>query len=86
MRKPDGHGIVNPASVRLEQISNENVNSEEGYVIVQLTGQTLAAAGRGYADLVEYDGNGSILSSIPFIINIMSSPNLGENITSNDEF
>lgn len=83
MRKPDGHGIVNPAFV---QIDNENINNSEGYVIVQLTEQCLAVAGRGYADLVEYDSDGSVLSSIPFILNIMSSPSLGDNITSNDEF
>lgn len=83
MRKPDGHGIVNPAFV---QVDNENINNSEGYVIVQLTEQCLAVAGRGYADLVEYDSGGSVLSSIPFILNIMSSPSLGSNITSNDEF
>ena len=83
MRKPDGHGVINPAFV---QISQDNINDTEGYVNVQLTEQCLAVAGRGYADLVEYDAHGSVLSSIPFILNIMSSPNLGDNITSNDEF
>lgn len=78
MRKPDGHGVINPAFVQ--------ATIDNGFVIVELTQQCLASAGRGYADLVEYDGNGSVLSSIPFILNIMSSPNLGDNITSSDEF
>ena len=75
-RKPDGHGIINQATV--------NVGTNE--VEVQLTAQTLAIAGRAYADLVLYDQQNTILSTISFIIVIMSAPSVAEEAISSSEF
>lgn len=44
-----------------------------------------AASGRGYADIVEQDSQGNIISSIGFILNIMASPSVGE-VSSSNEF
>lgn len=47
----------------------------------------LAAAGRAYADIVIYNADESaILSTVSFILNIMSAPDIAENATSSDEF
>ena len=83
MRKPDGKAIVNPAFAKID---NANIDTDSGYVVVEITEQTAAVAGRGYADLIEYDDNGKMLSTICFIVNVMSSPAVGEGITSSNEF
>lgn len=88
MRKPDGHAIINPAMVQFDSIGPDNIVTDENSscIYVQLTEQCLATAGRGYADIVEYDATGAIVSSIPFILNIMSAPNVGNDLTSSSEF
>lgn len=45
----------------------------------------LRVSGRAYADIVEQDASSNVLSSISFILNIMSSPAVGE-VASSDEF
>ena len=64
----------------------DNVNYEESTINVQLTEQILAVSGRGYADIVEYDENSDVLSTISFIVNVMASPDVAGNATSSDEF
>ena len=64
----------------------DNINLEESTVNVQLTEQVLKVAGRGYADIIEYDGEGGALSSVSFIINVMARPDVAGNATSTDEF
>lgn len=74
-RKPDGHAVINPAVI-----------NNDGTITVELTSQTLAVAGRGYADVVESDGEGNVLSSVSFILLIMAAPDVAGNATSSDEF
>ena len=74
-RKPDGHAVINPAII-----------NNDGTITVELTAQTLAVAGRAYADVVESDGEGNVLSSVSFILLIMAAPNVAGNATSSDEF
>lgn len=79
VRKPDGNAIWDIATI------DRTTNT----VIVSLTGQTLASAGRAYADVVLYNGSGSnaeILSTVSFIIIIMASPDINEEIVSSSEF
>ena len=83
MRKPDGYGIINPVQVVTREATRNVTQSD---IMVQLTSQALAVAGRGYADLVEYDGDGNVLSTIAFIVNIMAAPAVAERAVSSDEF
>lgn len=72
-RKPDGKAIVNAATI------------EDNAIYIVLTAQTLAAAGRGYADITLQTGT-TILSSVSFIIIIMASPQVANQATSGNEF
>lgn len=79
VRKPDGYAIWNEASIDF----TENV------VYITLTEQTLAVAGRAYADLLFVQGTGeeqTVLSTVSFIIIIMASPDITRNVESSDEF
>lgn len=76
MRKPDGHIIMNDAVV-----------NEDGTVSVIFSYQCLAASGRAYADLFEINADGQLLSSAPFIVNIVPQPKQSpSDILSSDEF
>ncbi len=77
--------IGEPVGVTIYYLQN-NINFAESTVNIQLTEQVLAVPGRGYADIVEYDGIGNVLSSVSFIVNIMASPDVAGNATSTDEF
>lgn len=74
-RKPDGKAIINSATVV----------KEENYIALTLTAQTLSAAGRGYADIVLQNGS-DVLSTVSFIIIVMSAPQVAEQAVSSDEF
>lgn len=73
-RKPDGKAIINSC-----EINSDNTIS------LALTSQTLAVSGRGYADITLMSGS-SILSTVSFIIVIMSSPQVAGEATSSSEF
>lgn len=76
VRKPDG-----------KQIMDYAVINDDGTVTVTLTQQCLAAAGRAYADLAEFNSEGKILSTVPFILNIVASPDvMGSEAISSNEF
>ena len=72
-RKPDGKVIVNRARV------------ENNKIQLVFTRQTLAVAGRGYGDITLQAGS-QILSSVAFIVIIMASPNIGDQLVSSSEF
>jgi len=57
-------------------------------VVVTLSEETLSVAGRAYADIILYTNSGraEILSTVSFIIIIMSSPNISEAVASSNEF
>ena len=75
LRKPDGKAIINTANI-----------SEDGETVsIVLTAQALAVAGRGYADVTLMAGS-QILSTISFILLIMASPQIAEQVTSSNEF
>lgn len=79
VRKPDGYAVWNEAIPNLD----ENV------VLLTLTEQTLAVAGRAYADIVFSVGTGAerqILSTVSFIIIIMASPDITQQVISSNEF
>lgn len=75
-KKPDGKAILNEAYI----------NYNDNTVSVILTSQTLAAYGRGYADVVLYGTNQEILSTVSFVLLIMAAPNITEAAVSSDEF
>ena len=76
VRKPDGTAVWNEAIIK------------DNSVIVTLSEETLAVAGRAYADIVLYTNNGraETLSTVSFIIIIMSSPNISKSVASSNEF
>lgn len=78
LRKPDSHFIL-----------DKGKPNNDGTVTIVLTKQCLTAAGRGYADVVEYGRDGTILSTACFILNIQASPGgneLDEAVKSSNEF
>ena len=76
IRKPDGTAVWNEAIIK------------DNTVIVTLSEEALSVAGRAYADIVLYTNSGKaqILSTVSFIIIIMSSPNIGKAVASSNEF
>lgn len=76
LRKPDGKAVLNTATI--ERTSNT--------VLVTLTAQALAVSGRGYADITLYNSQQQVLSSVSFVLIIMSAPGVVEQITSSNEF
>ena len=78
IRKPDGMAVWN----------NATIDNSNNTVIITLTEESLAVAGRAYADIVFYTNSGraQILSTVSFIIIIMSSPNISKEIASTNEF
>ena len=76
VRKPDG-----------TQIMDETTVNNDGTVTVTFSQQCLAADGRAYADLAEFNSLGQLLSTASFIINIVASPDvMGSRALSSDEF
>ena len=76
VRKPDGHMAFNDTTI-----------NSDGSVTAMFTYQILAAAGRAYADLIEFNADGNTLSTVSFIIDIMASPNFNaDTALSSDEF
>lgn len=72
-RKPDGKAIINVATI------------EDNTIYIVLTSQTLAAAGRGYGDITLQSGS-DILSTVSFILIIMSAPDVVSQVVSSNEF
>ena len=75
LRKPDGKAVVNSATITATDT-----------VQITLTAQALAAPGRGYADVILRDANNTILSTVSFILIIMSAPDVAGQIASSNEF
>ena len=74
-QKPDGTEIFNNCSV------------ENGYIVIELTGQTLAVPGKVKAELmVAGSANGEVLTTKPFIINVIKSINSSKAIESTNEY
>lgn len=77
IRKPDGTAIWNNAEIK------------DNAILITLTEESLSVAGRAYADVVLYANNNNraeVLSTISFIIIIMSSPNISKTVASSNEF
>ena len=75
LRKPDGKAVINTC----------DINREDNTITFFLSAQSLAAAGRGYADITLMSGS-QILSTVSFILLIMASPAVAEQATSSNEF
>lgn len=74
-RKPDGTEVFNNCTV------------ENNFVVIELTSQTLAVAGKVKAELMIYGkANGEVLTTKPFIINVIPSINSQSAIESTNEY
>lgn len=98
LRKPDGTSVIITEDV--DKFMDEQgvyhyllhrTSSEPAILHLIFSGQCLAAAGRGYADIVEFlpssSGNNEdtqIISTVSFILNVMASPNLSGLISDNE--
>ena len=81
VRKPDGYSIWNSATIPTP--------NPENVLYLTLSEQTLAAAGRAYADILFTEGTGEtahVLSTVSFIIIIMAAPDITKNVASSNEF
>lgn len=74
--KPDGTKIFNDLVIN---------DVKKGYCTLKLTNQMLAIAGLVKLELVIYSGNKK-LSSIPFMLNVISSLNSDDAVVSTNEF
>ena len=84
LRKPDGTAVI-----LTEGTDTNNISRSGNIAQVTLSGQCLAAAGRGYADILEQVGRGDsrqIISAASFILNIMSAPNILTNLKSENQY
>lgn len=84
LRKPDGTAVI-----LTEGTDTNNISRSGNIAQVTLSGQCLAAAGRGYADILEQVGSGDsrqIISAASFILNIMSAPNVLTNLKSDNQY
>lgn len=76
LRKPDMHMCFIDATINYD-----------GTVSVTFTQQCLTTAGRAYADLVEFNAAGQMLSTVSFIIQIQAAPDvMGSAAISSDDF
>ena len=74
-RKPDGTEVFNNCTV------------ENNFVVIELTSQTLAVAGKVKAELmITGRANGEVLTTKPFIINVIESINSQSAIESTNEY
>ena len=74
-RKPDGTEVFNNCTV------------ENNFVVIELTSQTLAVAGKVKAELmITGRENGEVLTTKPFIINVIESINSQSAIESTNEY
>lgn len=84
--KPDGHGV-------LEDSINEDaelerylvINQGNGVIQIELVDQVATAAGRCMCDLCLIKSE-KILSTIPFVIEVVASPDVGSLVVSTDDF
>lgn len=74
--KPDDTKVFNDLVIN---------DAEKGYCTLELTNQILAIAGLVKLELVIYNGNKK-LSSIPFVLNVISSLNSDDAVVSTNEF
>lgn len=84
--KPDGHGV-------LEDSINEDaelerylvINQGDGVIQIELVDQVATAVGRCMCDLCLIKSE-KILSTIPFVIEVVASPDVGSLVVSTDDF
>lgn len=74
LEKPDGKAVVNNATIE-----------SNGSITVQLTAQCTAVAGRCKADVVLM-ANGETISTALFILEVVKSPDVANQLNSSDEF
>ncbi len=74
LEKPDGHAVVNNATIE-----------SDGTVTIQLTAQCTACVGRCKADVLIMDG-GETISSAVFVLEVVKSPDVSNQVNSSDEF
>lgn len=72
-RKPDGKHVFNEQTV------------SDGYIIVELTDQTLVVAGKSICDVILTTDDGKILSSQNFFLEVEYSPGVYAELESTDE-
>lgn len=80
--KPDGTAVVLEGTGSGAPIQAEG----SGVYIITLADQCLAVAGRVICDFALVDGDGNILSSSDFILDVIPMPNIGNLVPSSTEW
>lgn len=84
--KPDGHAVIADNKVIDSEYERYLViNNGDGTITIELIAQVATTIGRCMCDLCLYDGD-TILSTLPFIIQVLPSPNVADVATSSDAF
>ena len=81
-QKPDDTAVVLEGTGSGAPIQAEG----SGVYIITLADQCLAVAGRVICDLAMVDGDGNILSSADFILDVIPMPNIGNLVPSSTEW
>ena len=85
--KPDGKAVVTDSVTTDEELHRKMIifDSSTGIITVELVEQVTVVSGRCRCDLCLMK-NEQILSTIPFVIEAIASPDVGSRLTSTDEF
>lgn len=86
-QKPDGHGVMEDSTYEDTELGRKFViiNDEDGTISVELVEQVSTAVGRCRCDLCLVKDE-HILSSIPFVIDVVASPDIASLAVSSDDF
>ncbi len=86
-QKPDGHGVMEDSVYEDTELGRKFIilNEDDGTISVELVEQVSTAVGRCKCDLCLVKDE-HILSSIPFVIDVVASPNIASLAISSDDF
>lgn len=81
IEKPDGKAVILQSNGTSPKVTVSN-----NVYTIALTQQSLVAAGRAICDLVLFDANDGIISSVSFYMMIEAAPNTSHILASSNEF
>lgn len=83
--KPDGTALMTDSTTIDPTLNRKLINVSGGTITVELVAQADAVSGRCKCDLC-LTKNEQVLSTIPFVLDVVASPNTANRIASTDEF
>ena len=83
--KPDGHAVLYDSTMPDGELGRYLVIKSGSTISVELTSQATVVVGSCHCDLCLMK-NGAVLSTIPFVLEVLRSPNVSNLVNSSDEF